>query len=93
VYLDGQLVVDNEHEGRDVRSSGSIDLDQGQHDLRVQGEFLRGWRLLELRWAPPGEKLRLVPTEVLTPPDMCRGSASTVTSPLAQDRSERLSPP
>ena len=93
VYLDGQLVVDNEHQGRDVRASGSIDLDQGQHHLRVQGEFLSGWRLLELRWAPPGEGLRLVPSKVLIPPDICWGSASTVTRPLVQDRSECLSLP
>jgi len=71
VYLDGQLVVDNEHQGRDARASGSIDLDQGHHDLRVQGEFLDGWRLLELSWAPPGEGLRLVPSEVLIPPGIC----------------------
>ncbi|NIO71660.1 MAG: hypothetical protein GTN71_22170 [Anaerolineae bacterium] len=89
VYLDGQLVVDNEHQGRDVRASGSVDLDQGYHDLRVQGEFLSGWRLLELSWAPPGERLQLVPSEVLIPPDICWGSASTVTRPPAQDRSER----
>lgn len=93
VYLDGQLVVDNEHQGRDVRASGSIDLDQGQHDLRVQGEFLSGWRLLELRWAPPGEGLQLVPSKVLIPPDICWGSASTVTRPPVQDRSECLSLP
>jgi len=74
VYLDGQLVVDNGHQGRDVRASGSIELDQGYHDLRVQGEFLSGWRLLELRWAPPGEELQLVPSKVLTPPDICWGS-------------------
>jgi len=77
VYLDGLLVVDNEHQGRDVRASGSIELDQGYHDLRVQGEFSDGWRLLELRWAPPGEELRLVPSEALIPPDLCWGSAST----------------
>lgn len=89
VYLDGQLVVDNEHQGRDVRVSGSVHLDQGYHDLRVQGEFLSGWRLLELRWAPPGEELRLVPSKMLIPPDLCWGSASTVTRPPPQDRSER----
>ncbi|TEU16266.1 MAG: phospholipid carrier-dependent glycosyltransferase, partial [Anaerolineales bacterium] len=89
VYLDGQLVVDNEHQGRDVRTSGSINLDQGYHDLRVQGEFLSGWRLLELSWAPPGEELRLVPSKVLIPPDICWESVSTVTKPPAQDRSER----
>ena len=71
VYLDGQLVVDNDHQGRDVRASGSVDLDQGYHDLRVQGEFLSGWRLLELRWAPPGEGLQLVSSQVLIPPDIC----------------------
>jgi len=89
VYLDGQLVVDNEHQGRDVRASGSVDLDQGYHDLRVQGEFLSGWRLLELSWAPPGEGLSLVPSKVLIPPDICWRAASAVTRPLTQDRSER----
>ncbi len=68
VYLDGQLVVDNEHRGRDVRVSGSVNLDQGYHDLRVRGEFLSHWRLLELNWAPPGKGLRLVPSKVLIPP-------------------------
>jgi DNA-binding beta-propeller fold protein YncE len=89
VYLDGQLVVDNEHQGGDVRASGSVDLNQGYHDLRVQGEFLSSWRLLELRWAPPGEGLRLVPSKALIPPDVCWESASTVTRPPTQDRSER----
>jgi len=88
VYLDGQLVVDNEHQGRDVRASGSVDLDQGYHDLLVQGEFLDGWPLLELSWAPPGEGPRLVPSKVFIPPDICSGSASTVTRPPTQDRSE-----
>jgi hypothetical protein len=73
VYLDGQWVVDNEHQGSDVRASGSVDLDPGCHDLRVQGEFLGGWRLLELRWAPPGEELELVPGDALIPPDICGG--------------------
>jgi DNA-binding beta-propeller fold protein YncE/4-amino-4-deoxy-L-arabinose transferase-like glycosyltransferase len=89
VYLDGQLVVDNEHQGRDMRASGSVNLDQGYHDLRVQGEFLSGWRLLELSWAPPGEELRLVPSKVLIPPGICWGAVSTVTRPPAQDRSQR----
>ena len=89
VYLDGQLVVDNEHQGRDVRTSGSVELNQGYHDLRVQAEFLSGWRLLELSWAPPGGGLRLVPSKVLIPPDICSGSASTVIRPPTQDRSER----
>jgi len=89
VYLDGQLVVDNEHQGKDVRARGGVDLDQGYHDLRVQGEFLSGWRLLELRWAPPGEKLQLVSSEALIPPHICWEAASTVTRPPTQDRSER----
>lgn len=89
VYLDGRLVVDNEHRGRDVRARGSVELDQGYHDLRVQGEFLSGWRLLELSWASPGERLQLVPSEVLIPPDICWGAASTVTRPPARDRSGR----
>jgi len=89
VYLDGQLVVDNEHQGKDVRARGSVDLDQGYHDLKVQGEFLSGWRLLELSWAPPGEKRQLVPSEALIPPHICWGSASTVTSSPPQDHSER----
>jgi 4-amino-4-deoxy-L-arabinose transferase-like glycosyltransferase len=71
MYLDGQLVVSNEHRGKDVRASESIDLDQGYHDLRVQGEFSSGWRLLELRWAPPGKGPELVPSQVLIPPDTC----------------------
>jgi hypothetical protein len=74
VYLDGQLVVDNEHQGKDARASGSVDLDRGYHDLRVQGEFGSGWRLLELSWAPPGEGRQLVPSKVLIPPDICWGS-------------------
>ena len=88
VYLDGELAVDNDHRGRDVRASGSVDLDQGYHDLRVQAESLSGWRLLELRWASPGEELRLVPSNVLIPPDICWGSTSTATKPPTQDRSE-----
>jgi hypothetical protein len=88
VYLDGQLVVDNDHQGGDVRASGSVDLEQGYHDLRVQGEFLGGWRLLELRWAPPGEGFQLVPSQVLIPPDVCGGAAPAVTRPTTQDESE-----
>ena len=71
VYLDGRLVVNNEHREKDVRASGSVELEQGYHDLRVQGEFLRGWGLLELRWAPPGGRLELVPGTMLSPPGVC----------------------
>ncbi len=71
VYLDGRLVVDGRHQGQDMRVSGSVELDQGDHDLRVQGEFWRGWRLLELRWAPPGKRFELVPSTVLIPPGVC----------------------
>ena len=69
LYIDDQIVVDNDgiHPPRDV--SGSVDLSPGIHRLRVS--YFQGPRTavaLVLKVAPPGEELRVFSTDEFKPP-------------------------
>jgi hypothetical protein len=55
LYIDGQLVVDNDGQHAEKAVVGSIDLTKGQHDIVV--EYFQGPRYhiaLELFWKTPG---------------------------------------
>lgn len=69
LYIDDQLVVDNDgaHPPRD--ESGSVSLSPGIHGMRVS--YFQGPRFevaLVLKVAPPGEELRVFSTEEFKPP-------------------------
>jgi hypothetical protein len=69
LYIDGELVVDNDgiHPARE--RTGSIRLSHGVHDIRVSYFQGPGVELaLVLKVAPPGERLRIFSTDELRPP-------------------------
>ena len=65
VYIDGNLVVDNDdlHALRYI--SGVVSLDEGFHHVRVKYFDGGGGAIMEFLWTPPGETESLVPAKVL----------------------------
>ncbi|HHT9136268.1 MAG TPA: flippase activity-associated protein Agl23 [Candidatus Wunengus sp. YC60] len=65
VYIDGNLVVDNDdlHAVRHI--SGVVSLDEGFHHVRVKYFDAGGGAVMEFLWTTPGGKETLVPAEVL----------------------------
>jgi PA14 domain len=62
VYVDGRLVVDNDGVHPESSASGFVDLDEAEHELRVQ--YFQGPRYqiaLRLFCTPPGGSERLFP--------------------------------
>ncbi|TKJ30050.1 MAG: hypothetical protein CEE40_06525 [Chloroflexi bacterium B3_Chlor] len=69
LYLDGRLVVDNGGHHGDVYKEGTIQLEEGFHDVRLLYFQDGGGRKIELYWRPPGNLNAQVPVEQLFPPD------------------------
>ncbi|MEM9673340.1 MAG: PA14 domain-containing protein [Bacteroidota bacterium] len=65
LYINDQLVVDNDGVRAPVEKSGSITLAVGRHALRVEYFEAFGGQLLEVRYAGPGISKQLIPDEVL----------------------------
>ena len=65
LFIDDQLIVDASEPTEYLE--GSINLDAGRHQLRL--EFLDnvGGSRLHLYWTPPGQDSQIVPSEVLFP--------------------------
>jgi len=65
VYIDGQVVVDNDelHAARYI--SGVVLLNEGFHHIRVKYFDGGGGAVMELFWTPPGRSETLVPCEIL----------------------------
>jgi hypothetical protein len=69
LYIDGELVVDNDGIHPTRERTGSIRLSHGAHDIRVAYFQGPGVELaLVLKVAPPGEALRIFSTDELKPP-------------------------
>ena len=69
LYIDGELVVDNDGIHQTRERSGTVRLSRGVHDIRVsyfQGPADRV--ALVLKIAPPQEHLRIFNTDELKPP-------------------------
>lgn len=65
LFIDDQLVVDAPEPTPFVE--GTIDLDAGRHDLRLQFlDDVSGSRL-HLYWTPPGQGRQIIPSDVLFP--------------------------
>ena len=65
VYINGNLVVDNDdlHAMRHI--SGVVSLDEGFHHVRVKYFDGGGGAVMEFLWTPPGGSESLVPVQVL----------------------------
>jgi hypothetical protein len=69
LYVDEQLVVDNDGEHPPREETGKIDLSEGVHRVRVS--YFQGRRFqvaLMVKVAPPGEPFRIFSTDDLKPP-------------------------
>jgi hypothetical protein len=69
LYIDDQLVVDNDGTHPPVKLTGNVELSGGVHRIRVA--YFQGPRFhvaLVLEVAPPGEKLRVFSTDEFKPP-------------------------
>jgi len=69
LYVDGQLLIDNDRIHPAQTKSASIELDRGAHTIRVS--YFQGPRdevALVLRIAPPGEELRVFSMDEFRPP-------------------------
>ncbi len=69
LYIDEQLIVDNDGQHPPVDETGSVSLSAGIHRIRVS--YYQGPRFqvaLVLQVAPPGEELRVFSTDEFKPP-------------------------
>ncbi len=69
LYIDGELVIDNDGQHPPRERVGAVHLSHGVHDIRVS--YFQGPRYqvaLVLKIAAPGEKLRIFSTDELKPP-------------------------
>lgn len=65
VYIDGNMVVDNDDMHAVRYISGAIPLEEGFHHVRVKYFDGGGGAIMEFLWTPPGGKESLVPGQVL----------------------------
>jgi hypothetical protein len=69
LYVDRELVVDNDGQHPPRERVGAVSLSHGVHEIRVS--YFQGPRYhvaLVLKIAPPGEELRIFSTDELKPP-------------------------
>jgi hypothetical protein len=69
LYIDHELIIDNDGQHAPRERPGAINLTQGVHEIRVS--YFQGPRYhvaLVLKIAPPGEELRIFSTDNLKPP-------------------------
>ncbi|MBM4428888.1 MAG: hypothetical protein FJ026_00885 [Chloroflexi bacterium] len=59
--LDGQRILGGVH-----HSSGSLQLAEGPHDIRIRYRDTRSYAEMRLLWTPPGQPEALIPTELLS---------------------------
>lgn len=65
VYIDGNMVVDNDDIHAIRYISGVIPLDEGFHHVRIKYFDGGGGAIMNFLWTPPGGKESLVPEQVL----------------------------
>jgi hypothetical protein len=69
LYIDQELVIDNDGQHAAIERTGSVQLKKGVHEIRVS--YFQGPRdsvALVLKMAFPGEELRIFNTDELKPP-------------------------
>ena len=65
VYINGNLVVDNDDLHATRYISGIVRLDEGFHHVRIKYFDGGGGSIMDFLWMPPGESESLVPIQVL----------------------------
>ncbi|MDP2433554.1 MAG: Ig-like domain-containing protein [Pseudomonadota bacterium] len=65
LYIDGNLVVDNDGLHGTQERSGTVALSAGYHDLRLEFFENSGGATISLSWTPPGGAKALIPESVL----------------------------
>ncbi len=66
LFIDDQLVIDNDPAGTDPR--GSIPLEAGPHTIRIDYTDASGYSHISLYWTPPDDDETLIPANVLVYP-------------------------
>ena len=66
VYIDGQLVVDNQ--GRNQYVEGRVNLAAGLHQINIRYADRSSHSFIQFFWGPPGRGQEIVPASVLFPP-------------------------
>jgi hypothetical protein len=70
LWIDGELVVDNDNANGQRQRVGTRTLTRGMHEIRVEYMQRGGEASAVFKWKPPGvEDGASVPTDVLFPPD------------------------
>jgi fibro-slime domain-containing protein len=69
VYVDDHLVVDNGGLHGARYAEGRLQLSAGWHDIEVRYFHVDGDRGMHLLWAPPADAVRVIPSELLRPPE------------------------
>ncbi len=64
LYVDNQLVVDNDGLHPKIEKDGVITLTSGEHDVRVEYFEKNGGDALEVHWSGPGKNKELIPDSV-----------------------------
>ena len=65
LYIDGKLVVENWGPHGMTKKSGEIELEAGDHDIRIAYEEISGSAGCIVGWTPPSGKEEVVPASVL----------------------------
>ena len=66
LWIDGELVVNNDGNHGPTKRSGSIDLREGAHSIEVTFYEAGGGEDLEVRWKGPGIEEEIIPAENLS---------------------------
>jgi DNA-binding beta-propeller fold protein YncE/4-amino-4-deoxy-L-arabinose transferase-like glycosyltransferase len=67
LYVDDQLVVDNGGQHSTRYQQGVIDLEAGQHRIKLRYVHTQAWRVMEVYWTPPDRQQEILPTDRLLP--------------------------
>lgn len=70
LFIDGNLIVDNDGIHPDQEKNGRIQLNQGSHELEVQYFESSGQESFNVQWAGPGIRKGQIPLNVLTSSDI-----------------------
>jgi uncharacterized delta-60 repeat protein len=68
LYIDGNLVCDNDGLHAPVSASGNVALSAGSHALKITYFESTGGEFIQVYWAGPGIPRQLIPSSAFTPP-------------------------
>ena len=84
LFIDGALVVDNPGLHGTQERSGTVNLSQGFHDVRLEYIENGSGAYIGLSWQPQGGAKALIPTDVLFATSAASASRSTTIRPAAR---------